>query len=223
MTYDDLRKESALIKKKDRIIMDWMILLSILFHVIILYMIIPDFKLKRNWQKQETNFIQMSRYKPPPPPKEEKPKEKKVQKKKKVLAKPIPEPMMNEPNPLDLQQEEDFELVYDATDIEFEDPEPPPDQPLRVGGDVKAPVITNRVQPEYPDIARKARIQGMVILECVITKDGKIADVSVIKSLNSVLDQAAIEAVRKWEFEPGTQNDIPVDVIMNLTVVFQLN
>ncbi len=222
MTYDDIQQEKNLTKKRDRITMDWMVLWSILFHLLVLYMIIPEFKDSRKWQQSENDFIELSRYKPPPPPKEEKIEEVKKTQKKQVLAKPVPQLEVENLEPVDIAEEE-VEIVYDADEISFDEPEPPPDAPLRVGGDVQAPTLTKRVDPVYPDIARKTRIQGMVIVEAIITKDGDVADVKVIKSLNSFCDQAAIDAVKQWKFDPGTQNDIPVDVIMNLTVIFKIN
>ncbi|MBN1355503.1 energy transducer TonB [bacterium] len=222
MTYDQIQQKKRELAYHDRIVMDWMVILAIIFHLFILYLIIPDFKSTRKWQETQNTFIQMTRYKPPPPPKEEKVEEKVKQKKKKVLAKPIPEPEIDDSEPV-IIDDTDVELVFDADDIEFDAPEPPPEGPLRVGGDVKAPTLLKRIDPVYPDIARRTRIQGMVILEAIITKEGRVQDVKVVKSLNSFCDQAAIEAVMQWMFEPGTQNDIPVDVIMNLTVIFKLN
>ena len=103
-------------------------------------------------------------------------------------------------------------------------PPPPKEQaPLRVGGDVKAPVTISRVEPQYPEVARKARISGIVIVECIIDKSGSVRDVQVLKGLPFGLDQAAVEAVKKWKFKPGTLNGQPVDVIFNLTVNFKLN
>lgn len=221
MNYEQLQTQKELLKQRDRVSMDWAILMAIIFHVLILYLPpIAQFDSERKWEKDSRNFIQMQRYKPPPPPKEEKPEEQKVVKKKQVLAKPIPQQEM-----VDLENltvDEDVELVYDLDDIEFDEPEALPDAPLRVGGDVKAPKLVNRVDPQYPEIARKARIQGIVILEAIINKQGNVTDVKVLKSLNSLCDEAAMEAARQWKFEPGTQNDIPVDVVMTLTVQFQL-
>ena len=102
-------------------------------------------------------------------------------------------------------------------------PPPKPDAPLRVGGDVKAPVAISKVDPQYPEVARKARISGIVILECTINKNGDVTDVHVLKPLPFGLDQAASDAVRKWKFKPGTLNGQPVDVLFNLTVQFKLN
>ena len=102
---------------------------------------------------------------------------------------------------------------------------PPPKEtaPLRVGGDVKAPTVISKVDPNYPEVARKARIAGIVIVECVIDKNGTVQNVKVLKPLPFGLDQAAADAVRKWRFKPGTLNGQPVDVIFNLTVNFKLN
>jgi protein TonB len=104
-----------------------------------------------------------------------------------------------------------------------EAPPPKQDAPLRVGGDVKAPVVLNRVEPQYPEVARKARISGIVIVECTISKGGDVTDIHVLKPLPFGLDQAAVDAVKRWKFKPGTLNGQPVDVIFNLTVNFKLN
>jgi protein TonB len=102
-------------------------------------------------------------------------------------------------------------------------PEPEPASPigagpLRVGGDVKAPIVIRRVEPVIPEAARKARVAGIVILETVIDKEGRVADAKVLKGLPLGLDEAALEAVKQWTFRPGTLNGEPVDVIFHLTV-----
>jgi len=102
------------------------------------------------------------------------------------------------------------------------DTAPKIEAPLRVGGDVKAPTIITKVEPQYPEVARKARISGIVIVECTINKNGDVTDVHVLKPLPFGLDQAAVEAVRRWKFRPGTLNGQPVDVLFNLTVNFKL-
>ena len=103
---------------------------------------------------------------------------------------------------------------------------PPPGSagaPYRVGGDVKAPIVIRRVEPQYPDEARQNRISGIVIVECIIGKDGRVKDVVVLKGLPYGLDQAAVEAVKRWEFKPATLAGVPVDVIFNLTINFMLD
>ncbi len=96
------------------------------------------------------------------------------------------------------------------------------DSPVRVGGDVHAPTTISRVDPEYTELARKARIEGIVIIEAIIDRNGNVTDARVLKPLPLGLDTAAIEAVKKWKFHPGTLNGQPVPVIYNLTVNFRL-
>jgi periplasmic protein TonB len=100
--------------------------------------------------------------------------------------------------------------------------EAPPSGPLRVGGNVKAPVAIERVKPDYTDTARKAKITGTVIVEAIIDTNGNVRDVRVIKGLPMGLGAQAEEAVKKWKFKPGTLNGEPVSVIFNLTVTFTL-
>lgn len=94
--------------------------------------------------------------------------------------------------------------------------------PYRVGGDVKAPVLLNRVEPIYPEEARKARIMGIVIVEAMIGEDGVVKNVAVLKPLPFGLDQAAVDAVKQWTFKPATLEGKPVAVRFNLTVNFRL-
>jgi protein TonB len=93
--------------------------------------------------------------------------------------------------------------------------------PLPIGGAVKAPTKIRDVLPVYPAIARAAKAQGTVILEAVITKEGKVADVRVARSI-AMLDAAAIDAVRQWQYTVPTLNGQPVDVTMIVTVHFEL-
>lgn len=96
------------------------------------------------------------------------------------------------------------------------------DAPVRVGGNVKAPVAVRRVDPVYTEAARKARIQGLVIIEAVIDREGNVTDARVLKPLPLGLDLAALNAVKQWKFKPGTLNGQPVPVYYNLTVNFRL-
>jgi protein TonB len=93
---------------------------------------------------------------------------------------------------------------------------------LRVGGDVKAPVPINRVDPQYTEVARKARIEGFVIIEAIIDRNGNVTDARILKPLPLGLADSALEAVKRWRFHPGTLNGQPVPVIYNLTVNFRL-
>jgi len=97
------------------------------------------------------------------------------------------------------------------------------DEPLRVGGDVKAPQLINRVEPSYPEAARKARMEGVVILEAIITANGNVEEVKVLKSVNPLLDAAATRAVQQWKYRPATLNGRAVRVYLTVTVTFNLH
>jgi len=97
------------------------------------------------------------------------------------------------------------------------------DEPLRVGGEVKAPQLTNKVEPSYPEAARKARMEGVVILEAIITAHGAVEDVRVLKSVNPLLDSAAQRAVQQWRYRPATLNGRAVRVYLTVTVTFNLH
>jgi len=92
----------------------------------------------------------------------------------------------------------------------------------RVGGDVKPPVVIRRANPFYPESARRNNVMGVVVLEVLVGKDGRVKETAVRKGLPEGLSQAAIDAVRQWEFEPGTLNGEPVDIIFDLTIAFRL-
>jgi TonB family protein len=93
--------------------------------------------------------------------------------------------------------------------------------PVRVGGQIRQPVKTRHVNPDYPALAQSARVQGVVILETIIGTDGKIVEARVLRSI-PLLDQAAIDAVRQWEFTPTLLNGQPHPVVMTVTVQFTL-
>jgi len=93
---------------------------------------------------------------------------------------------------------------------------------FRVGGVVKTPRKLKDVPPDYPAIAQSARVQGVVILECTIDPQGNVLDAKVLRSI-PLLDQAAIDAVKQWVFEPSLYEGVPVTVIMTVTVNFKLS
>lgn len=92
----------------------------------------------------------------------------------------------------------------------------------RVGGGVSAPRAIYAPDPEYSDEARQAKYQGKVLLWIVVGPDGRPRDVRVARSLGMGLDEKAIEAVRKWRFEPSMLDGHPVAVQVNVEVSFRL-
>jgi TonB family protein len=93
----------------------------------------------------------------------------------------------------------------------------------KVGHNVKAPQVIKRVEPVYPLVARMNGIKGIVILQILIDKSGAVRQVLVLKPLGPDLSQAAVDAVRQWQWAPATLDGNPVDVVFNLTVNFRLN
>ncbi|MEW6455231.1 MAG: TonB family protein [Acidobacteriota bacterium] len=93
--------------------------------------------------------------------------------------------------------------------------------PVRAIGDIQPPKLIKRVEPEYPSLALKARVEGVVILEAMTDIYGRVQTVKVLRSI-PLLDQAAIDAVRQWQYEPMIINGIPRPVIFIVTVVFEL-
>jgi protein TonB len=100
-------------------------------------------------------------------------------------------------------------------------PPPPPPAPVRVGGNIQTPKKVKDIPPVYPPIAQSARVQGVVILEATIGPDGRVQDVHVLRSI-PLLDAAAIDAVKQWVYSPTLLNNVPVPVIMTVTVNFTL-
>jgi TonB family protein len=90
---------------------------------------------------------------------------------------------------------------------------------VRVGGTVRPPVKIKDVQPVYPEIAKQAKVSGIVIIEATIDAEGKVADTKVLRSA-PLLEQAAVDAVRQWEYKPSMQNGKAVPVVMTVTVNF---
>jgi len=91
---------------------------------------------------------------------------------------------------------------------------------VRITGN--APQCIKNVPPVYPEIARAARVEGVVILEAKVDKEGKVEEARVLRSI-PLLDQAAIEAVKQWEYEPFLVNGEPKAFLLTITVNFSLN
>ncbi len=104
-------------------------------------------------------------------------------------------------------------------------PSPPPPQvpsgPVRIGGQIREPVKVVHVPPVYPAIAQNARIHGTVTIEAVIGTDGAVREATV-RSGVPLLDQAALDAVRRWRYRPTLLNGVAVPVIMTVQVRFTL-
>jgi len=103
-------------------------------------------------------------------------------------------------------------------------PPPPPAEPppLRIGGKIQAPALLHRVNPVYPPIAVSARLQGIVILEALVERDGTVADAKVLRSAGAVLDREAQIAVSKWRYSPLVLNGKPVRFVLTVILSFSV-
>jgi protein TonB len=108
-------------------------------------------------------------------------------------------------------------------------PVPPPPVaavtgPIRVGGRIEAPALAYRVDPVYPELAAAARLQGIVILEALVNRDGRIDNVKVLRSSGTtLLDRAAEDAVHQWRYEPLLLNGVPTRFLLTVTLSFHLD
>jgi protein TonB len=92
------------------------------------------------------------------------------------------------------------------------------------GNGVSLPTVVKQVRPEYTEAAKAARIEGDVVMQAIVLADGRVGDVAVTKSLDSVngLDDQAVTALKLWVFEPGTKDGIPVAVRIYVQTRFTL-
>ena len=85
-----------------------------------------------------------------------------------------------------------------------------------------APVIIGKIEPVYPEFAKRNKLQGTVVLEVEVLKDGSIRDIRVRRGVGGGLDEAAIEAVRKVRFQPGKSSGQAVDCLVIIPVEFKI-
>jgi len=199
---------------------------ALVFTLLLIWVPMPRFSGISFKKDQKQERIQKRKVLKPPP---EKPLEKVQKKKQKSKKKPMPDLTPDEPEPIvepepppepELDMEEDWEIGI---------PDAPPDTSdtiARVGQvGVEPPVFTKRVQPNYPDRAIKVKIQGYVILEAILRRDGSIDDIKVLRGLGKGkfgFEEEAIAALKQWQFLPGSVNGRPADVRMTLKIDFVL-
>jgi protein TonB len=211
--------------KQDRVFWRWAFGFAVVLHVVLFVVTWPSFAggLKDASEKKNKIYVvKQVKFQQPPPPQQQqipKPQTKKV---------PIPDPTPDEPEPIrDEEPEEQIDFVNDQNlvlGVPDAPPPPEPEGPVRfvVGGNITEPQKLSGPNPIYPEAARRARIQGVVVLECIIGKDGTVQQVKVLRGLPLGLTEAAEDAVNKWKFKPSTLNGKPVEVLYILTVRFNL-
>lgn len=215
----------ALEETQDRKFTRWATGIAVILHVIIFAVHWPSFAGGlSDAQEKRTKIYVVKQVKFKQPPKREmqqipKPKTQKV---------PIPDPTPDEPEPIrDEEPDEEIDFVPDdnlVLGVPDAPPPPEPEGPVRfvVGGNITEPEKISGPNPIYPEAARRARIQGVVVLECTIGKDGTVTEAKVLRGLPLGLTEAAQDAVRKWKFKASTLNGKPVEVLYILTVRFNL-
>lgn len=207
---------------QDRKILRYALIIAVAFHIVLFVIHFPEMigQARAETKKERKIFVvQQPKFKPP--------EQKKVEiLKPRTVKVPIPDPTPDEPEPvrqLDTDEEIPQVVPDDAIFGVPEAPPPPVDEgPIRVGGKIKEPKKLFEVKPVYPEIARKARIEGVVILECTIDKGGNVKNIKVLRGLPMGLTEAAVNAVKQWRYEPSTLNGKPVEVLMTVTVTFRL-
>jgi protein TonB len=110
-------------------------------------------------------------------------------------------------------------------------PEPPPPppppapaarEPVRIGGDIQPPALVHRVEPVYPPAAVAARLQGIVILEALVDREGIVTEVKVLRSAGSLLDRQAMNAVKQWRYSPLLRNGQRERFVLTVTLSFSV-
>jgi protein TonB len=191
------------------------LLAALLLHGAMLWARLPDWGPEPVRVEAPQQVMKVQFLRPPPPPKQApvKPPEPEAK------AIPIPDPTPDEPEPIpELATPPPPDLPVDASLPPAPLPiEPVSSGPIRVAPG-QGPGLIKKVEPVYPPLARLARIQGTVVLDAVIQKDGSVAEIRVLSAANPLLEKPSVEALRQWRFTPGHQ-----DVIMTLTVNFVLN
>jgi periplasmic protein TonB len=99
---------------------------------------------------------------------------------------------------------------------------PPPPQRIRVGGNVQAANLIRKITPQYPPLAKQARVQGVVKFQAIIGKDGTIQNLQLLSG-HPLLVPAATEAVKQWMYRPTLLNGEPVEVVTQIDVNFTLS
>jgi protein TonB len=200
------------------------IALAIAFHILLFFIVFPSYYEERILKVGSTPRVyRLKQVKFQQPPK---PRVRQTVAKPKARIVPIPDATPDDPEPLVLEEsaevsEIDFPEIGESVVVP-EGPAGPAIGPMQISGNVLAPVRVHAPDPHYPEEARHARVQGVVILQTIIDKLGNVTDVKVLKGLPSGLTEAAVEAVSSWRFKPATLEGEPVAVYYLVTVSFSV-
>jgi len=197
---------------------------AIVAHIVLFFIVFPSYYEERILKVGSTPRVYRLRavqFQQPP-----KPKVRRTVSKPKARAVPVPDATPDDPEPIVREES------ADTSDLDFpeagdsviipEGPAGPAIGPMQISGNVLAPVRIYSPDPRYPEEARHARVQGVVILQTIINTDGNVTDVKVLKGLPSGLTEAAVSAVSSWKFKPATLEGQPVAVYYLVTVSFSV-
>ena len=123
-------------------------------------------------------------------------------------------------------KEETADTIQIRETVRFDESSPPPPAPTQTIFELfeveEPPQPIVQVQPEYPEEARKAGLEGRVIVVAVVDENGNVIEASIHSSTNPIFNEAALEAAKKMKFKPGRLKDIPVKVKVLIPFVFKL-
>ena len=197
--------------------------IALVLHVVVLLINFPEFKSIE--QKKPENVIVVRKYVPPPP----KVERKQIVKQKFTRKVPIPDPTPDEPEPIrEPEPEIQPEPIPPDVDVLIGVPEPPPPGgPLLAGaegGTLPELIQESKIKPDYPELARVARIEGRVILQAIVLKDGSVGELEVLSCNRPGMgfEESAVAAVARWRYKPAMQGSRAVDVYFTVRVDFEL-
>jgi protein TonB len=139
---------------------------------------------------------------------------------------PPPKLQISLPEEIIETTEETADTIQIRETVSFDEFAPPPPAPTQTVFEVyevdEPPQPLVQVQPEYPEVARKAGLEGRVIVAAVVDENGNVIQTSIHSSTNSIFNEAALEAAKKMKFKPARQKDIAVKVKVLIPFVFKL-
>lgn len=209
--------------EEDNKLLRYSFVIAAVFHIVLFMINFPEFagRAAASTDRERRIFVvQQPKFRPP----EQQQQQQQIMQPRTVRV-PIPDPTPDEPRPV-RQIEPVEEIPYIPDDIIFgvpdAPPSPEPEGPVRVGGQIREPRKLVDTRPSYPEVARRARIEGVVILELTVDRQGSVRDVQILRGLPMGLTEAAVDAVRQWRYEPTLLNGRPIEVLIVVTVNFRL-
>jgi len=165
--------------------------------------------------REVIRLTQTPRFAPPPP--------KPVEHRAPTRRVPVPDPTPEEPEPIRAVEPALQPIVIEPDLAGIPEAPPPPEPVIRfVSGEVVAPAKLFAPDPAYPEIARRIRKQGVVVLQLRLAADGTVESIEPLTALGFGLEESAVAAVSKWRFGPATLRGEPIPVLYNLSIRFSL-